>query len=641
MNNILLHCKPAITRVIFTILIPLMLCASVWCQSSSTKASLQSSTFKEDTAKVTALLFEGDRLNTTLPDSAMHYYEEARLLAEKWNWDGGRSKYIRHAIEVLNNQGKYRQALELTQQGLEIAIHIGDQKELAIAYNNLGNEYQYLGYLSLAAENYLHAAELAQAFHGQRFLKVFDNNLASVFYSLQQYDKSYQYAHQSWQIARDMRDSAGMAMSLVNMGISEFRLGRPSQGLEHFNQVIDLGKCLNDYTLICDGYTNIGSIDMNAHHLEQAFADYEKVLELAEKNDNPNYKILSLAGLTDVYIERKEWKKAAPTVQKAIVLTEDIGDRDKLVELYDKSAKINEGLGNWKGALVDRNRYERLNDSLLNEQTRTHINEMDIRYQAARKDQQLAEEHLRLAAIQNLVRTRNTQLYAMAAGLILLLVLLLLGWRLLLQKQKMAVLRAELKGQELERKRIAQEMHDDMGSGLTTILYLGQSLGNDKNVEKSQVAQKIVDTTTSLVETMNEIVWSMNNRYDTLEDLVTYIRHQTGNWMEHTGMNYTMDIPEEVPQVSLKGEVRRNIYLVVKEAMHNVLKHSGACKICLSMNFTNGLFIAIQDDGRGISNNGSRWGNGLSNMEERMKTVGGTLHIRSKGGTSVELHVPI
>src|SRR5438270_9209732 len=128
---------------------------------------------------------------------------------------------------------------------------------------------------------------------------------------------------------------------------------------------------------------------------------------------------------------------------------------------------------------------------------------------------------------------------------------------------------------------------------------------------------------------MNEIVWSMNQNYNSLEDLVSYIRQQSAVWMERPGLNYEMDIPETIPDINRSGEVRRNIYLVVKEALHNVLKHSGAACVQLRIDFSKGLFIRISDDGAGFGANRSRWGNGLTNMKERMKSIGGRFEIFS------------
>jgi Signal transduction histidine kinase len=595
----------------------------------------------EDTVTVLSILKKGDAFKTNNPDSAYHYYEMAGDLARRLNWNDGISQYIRHVIFIFNNQGKYHEALKLCEEALQLAKRSNDKKQQAIAYNNVANEYQYLGELALTADNYLKAAQLAESMHELSILKVFDNNLSSVFFSLKQYDKSFSYAKQSFQIAQQLKDTSGMAYSLVNLGVSEIHLNHPSEALQHFQEVLHLNETINDYTLSCDSYTNIASIEMDSNHIDQAKKNYEQVRQLADQNANPNYQVLALAGLADVYSKEKEWAKAKPLVEKAIQIAAATGDRNSLVQLYEKAASVSEGLHDLRGELGYRHQYEKLNDSLLNENTRTHINELETRYQAAKKDQQLSEQQVALLQSEKLVHTKNTQLFGLVAGLLLLVLFVLLGKRLLHQRQKVAVLNAELKGQEQERKRIAQEMHDDMGSGLTTLLYLGQSLTEDNGTERAAAAKKMVTITTSLVETMNEIVWSMNQRYNSLEDLVSYIRQQSTSWMERPGIHYQLDIPDEIPDISLSGEKRRNIYLIIKEALHNVLKHSGATQVTLQMNFNKEIFVAIIDNGSGFTIERSQKGNGLANIQERINALKGSMNIFSKHGTIIELHIPL
>jgi signal transduction histidine kinase len=141
---------------------------------------------------------------------------------------------------------------------------------------------------------------------------------------------------------------------------------------------------------------------------------------------------------------------------------------------------------------------------------------------------------------------------------------------------------------------------------------------------------------------MNEIIWSMNREYDTLEDLVAYIRHNTSEMLENTSMDYDIQVPENIPAVTLSGKARRNIYLVVKEALHNALKHARASFVSIDIKVNGHLQITVHDNGCGITTrSGRRFGNGLQNMRARMDTIGGTLDIRSDQGTTVQLIVPL
>ncbi|HVS96791.1 MAG TPA: tetratricopeptide repeat protein [Puia sp.] len=624
---------------------------------------------RQDTDRVTALLSVGDHYSIRRPDSAVFYFESARALAQRLHWPRGIAAYDSHIIQVLNDRGDYQGALRLCLEAIRIYADSGTREDRVRAYNNVANEYQYLGDLNAAVDNYVRSMQLAETLTNRKYMKILSNNLASVFYELQQYDKCYTYALQAYHIASELKDTEGVASSLVNLGLSEGHLNRNDSAIKHFREIIQVGRRLDDYTLVCDAYVNMASIFVRQHRAAVAGPEFDSVLILADKHSNPNYRMLALAGLADVAMEGQQWAEADRDTKRAMEIAGRLRDRDDLVQLYDKEANIREKMSDWKGALAYRNRFDLLNDSLLNEKTRDHINDLETKYQAAKKDHALAEQRFQLEQTRETVRKRNTQLYILAGGLAALLILLLLAWRLFRQRQKLnrqalvtlqkeqevAVLKAVLQGQEQERQRIARELHDDMGAGLTTILYLSRR--NDAG-PVSPTDEKIARTATGLVDTMNEIIWSMNQQYDTLEDLVAFIRRQSSLLLENNDIDYRIEIPDQVPDVRIGGEVRRNVFLVVKEALNNALKHSAASLIRLRIDVDSSLHIRIQDNGRGmpaedphrIAGGGSpaderrhqhRKGNGLGNMRQRMDKTGGAFSIVSDNGTTVELSVPL
>jgi signal transduction histidine kinase len=199
-----------------------------------------------------------------------------------------------------------------------------------------------------------------------------------------------------------------------------------------------------------------------------------------------------------------------------------------------------------------------------------------------------------------------------------------------------------MEGQEQERQRISGEMHDDIGSGLTTILFLSNHLKENSISANETTAGKIAQYANSLIGKMNEIIWSMNTDYNTLDDLVAYIRHQSGELLENANVSYRFNIPENIPVVKLSGEQRRNIFLVVKEALHNIIKHANAGLATIDISIDKELAIFIRDDGKGIDKEKNhRFGNGLTSMRMRMESIGGTFQIMEDNGTLIHLTVPL
>jgi signal transduction histidine kinase len=141
------------------------------------------------------------------------------------------------------------------------------------------------------------------------------------------------------------------------------------------------------------------------------------------------------------------------------------------------------------------------------------------------------------------------------------------------------------------------------------------------------------------MEEMSQIIWALNPKNDTLDGLIAYIRRFVNEYLEPTSINCAFDLPETLPNLALDVEVRRNIYLVIRESLHNVVKHSGATQVRISLKMNeHKLVITIKDDGKGFDPADLEYpGNGLINMKKRMNDIGGDFSISSKIGKGTEI----
>ena len=152
---------------------------------------------------------------------------------------------------------------------------------------------------------------------------------------------------------------------------------------------------------------------------------------------------------------------------------------------------------------------------------------------------------------------------------------------------------------ERERARISQDMHDDVGASLTRISILSELAKN--NSENKQWLGQISDTSREVMEEMSQIIWALNPKNDTLEGLIAYIRRFAFEYLEPTSVQCLFDLPESLPSIALSVEVRRNIYLSIREALHNVVKHSGAQEVKISLQKNEQTFtITVRDNGNGF-----------------------------------------
>jgi signal transduction histidine kinase len=198
---------------------------------------------------------------------------------------------------------------------------------------------------------------------------------------------------------------------------------------------------------------------------------------------------------------------------------------------------------------------------------------------------------------------------------------------------------------ERERARISQDMHDDVGASLTRISILSDLAKNKTELsgETKQWLGQISETSREVTQEMGQIIWALNPKNDTLEGLVAYIRRFVNEYLEPTDLTCNFDFPVELPVRALSVEVRRNVYLVVREALHNVVKHSGANQVWISINTNeHGFKIVIKDDGSGFDPGTLKFpGNGLINMRKRISDIGGDFHIHTEFGKGTEIGLVI
>ncbi len=200
---------------------------------------------------------------------------------------------------------------------------------------------------------------------------------------------------------------------------------------------------------------------------------------------------------------------------------------------------------------------------------------------------------------------------------------------------------------ERERARIAQDLHDDLGSSLTRLSLLSDQLRTDKDSPAlvEQHAGKIAQSAAQTVRALEEIVWALRPGSDTLQSLVEYIAHFAKELFDGDTAHCRLDLPHDLPPRSLPPEMRHNIFLVVKEALTNALKHAGAKEVLVRAQASDtALEITVQDDGHGFNSQqpavpGKR--HGLGNMQRRAAAMGGTLTIHSlpDQGSRVTLRV--
>jgi signal transduction histidine kinase/ligand-binding sensor domain-containing protein len=190
------------------------------------------------------------------------------------------------------------------------------------------------------------------------------------------------------------------------------------------------------------------------------------------------------------------------------------------------------------------------------------------------------------------------------------------------------------------RQRIARDLHDDLGSRITEIIQMGDLMpeGGEEPERLQPGVRTMTDRLRQLGITLDEIVWTMSSRNDTLPNLVGHISNHAQEFFRHSGIRCRLDVTKNLPNVVVNSEARHNLFLAVKEALNNVAKHSGANEVLVRVHYVGTVLrVSIEDNGRGFNGVADRNGHGLPNMQERLQAVNGRAEFLNHSGNGAKV----
>lgn len=253
------------------------------------------------------------------------------------------------------------------------------------------------------------------------------------------------------------------------------------------------------------------------------------------------------------------------------------------------------------------------------------------------------------ASVAILIKPRfwETAWFYLSLGGFALLVAVATGWGGARMKMNSRIQILKIRNaRESERSRIARDLHDDLGASLTEISILAALAAEDANTTPLQPALNQLSVKAKhVVGSLDEIVWAVNPREDTLRSLVDYIAAFAREFLDIAGIPLRLDVARGIPERALATSRRHGIFLAARESLNNIVKHSGATEALLQISVADNLLeIRIEDNGCGFElEYASSTGNGIGNLTQRMEEAGGTCRVETarRRGTTVFLTLPL
>ena len=230
---------------------------------------------------------------------------------------------------------------------------------------------------------------------------------------------------------------------------------------------------------------------------------------------------------------------------------------------------------------------------------------------------------------------------------VLLLTCVLVGAYSLRQRLQLVVQNRSQQLLERERVRIARDLHDDLGAGLTQLTLLGELVRREMPAEGEVRSRMndVCDKSRQLLRSIDEVVWVVNPKRDTVADFAAFMSEHAQEFLAATAIRCRQEVAEELPDFALDLPRRRNLLLAVKEAVRNAARHSGASEVNFILRVVDQrLEVVVEDNGKGFASTGAPSGrNGVGNMHQRLKDIGGTCAVVSAPGQGcrVTFHLPL
>jgi signal transduction histidine kinase len=200
---------------------------------------------------------------------------------------------------------------------------------------------------------------------------------------------------------------------------------------------------------------------------------------------------------------------------------------------------------------------------------------------------------------------------------------------------------------EQERARVAHDLHDDLGAGLTEVNMLSSLVKSPatSTAEKGRYLDELTETAMRMVTSLDEIVWAVNPRNDTIASLASYFGAYAQRLLDLASVACGLDVAEDLPDYPLDPRFRQELFLAFKEALTNVVRHAKATQVWLRISVRNAeIVVVVVDNGRGFDTREQQAGaDGVTNMKERLKSLGGQCEVSSDAerGTIVRFEAPL
>jgi len=657
-------------KLLFLLLVPAVIALKTYGQGSweHRRDSLLTdlSREKQDSDKANTILWIGVLYLDNHPDSAEYYAKALCKLCEKSHLPSGLANGLSMQACILSSQNKYGEAIAMEMEAIEVAKKANLQRPLANIYNNTAICYSDMGEKLSSLDYYLKAAAIYEMINDSSSMTFIYGNIASVYNDLKEYKSGYVYALKGILLCRKLHSTHGLGSGMVNLSTALINLKRYDTALVVLFENKELARNENNKYQQVNVLANIDYAYAGLAKFNLIKANADEMMSLSTSIDNKEGICYALVGLAEYWAHQKKFALAIHYADSAISLARSAGLVSVLRDSYQEASNIEVIFGN----ISRYHHYDDLRDSvdevLLSDRILKNTQELDAKYSLNKKQAEIDALNKQREIQQLTLKQRNTMNWALFS---LVLVTALTGFlynrnyrqkkkllqaNTLLQQQRITELekerqllaaRAVLQGQVEERTRLARDLHDGLGSILSSTKYSFSNMSENLIITPDTAA-------------------AYDRGMDMLDRSITELRRIAHNMMPEALVRFGLDsaVKDFCNSVDQSGaihltyqsfEIKENsippltagaVYRIIQELVNNILKHANATTALVQLIRKNDtLSITVEDNGRGFDPVilQTSDGRGYLNLKNRVAYLNGTIDIQSglEKGTSVNIEI--
>ena len=569
-------------------------------------------------------------------DSAIMYFHRAKRSAILRQDASGQAEVCSSLGHSFMRKSEMDSARFYLDESLTLAKQVKNFRVEAGVYNNYGNVFLEESNYHQALDYFIKAAKLYENpladDYGQCLAL---SNIGNIEYRLGNYDKALQYAQQSMAIAKQKSFTSSIGYAHKLLGRIYRKLTKYDSALLEYRQAQSLYSSLNDSRSAAEVLQNIGNIYFDKEQHQDALINYKQSLVLAKSISAKPIIAYAYSAIGQAYLILKKNTTALVYLDSASTAAKATHNFYLLVDTYSAISEAHEKIGDYKKALAIHQKFVALKDSISQTENRQLMEETQAKYELEKKENKivLLEKEQELKTLE-LARQQAIQTGVIITSILIFIIATLLVNRYRIQNRVKR--QAEI---ESMRNSLARDLHDDIGSTLSTINIISKIAMRENPHGNNQHLNRISEQSSQMMESMADMVWSINPQNDSVEKVIVKMKVFAGEILEPKNINYQFDA-ESVNEIFLDAEKRKNLLLLFKEAINNAAKYSAATHITIALKKTNQhLTLMVADNGKGFNEEQVLHGNGLRNMRFRAASLGATFTLKTapNQGTSVEV----